>query len=363
LATKAQSLIGQPVQISVGGQTQRLPMMWIGQSVDTSLIHTSIREYHGLPVLTSLGCAIRRPSLLARHFGPDLKARLNVRGPLMLDSGGFAMMKRRIKSWTVRDVSIVYERVDADLVVSLDIPPRLSEPPRIRAEKLRRTLSNLAYLAPKFGTRLVPVVQGRTVLEIEKSCEGILRSAPSPIWIGIGGLVPLILRSGMHKTARADTPQMVIAQTIRVVRSYFPNSVLHVFGVGSAQTMLALFGLGAHSADSIGWRQAAGFGSIYLPGRNQRLLSWKSNSPQPRPIINEAELALLARCACPACGPIERIDRRIKYLEAGFEARSIHNLWVLRNEIDALISARSANREKEFLAERLSGAWTSVILN
>jgi tRNA-guanine family transglycosylase len=336
-------------------------MMWLGQSVDTSVIHSSVPEYKSLPVLTSLGCAIRRPALLTSRFGPNLKSTVQAGGPLMLDSGGFALMKNETHDWTAQHVSDVYDRVDADIVASLDVPPGLADERRARARKLRRTLDNLAILAPRFGARLMPVVQGRTPKEIAESCEGISSRFPDPAWIAIGGLVPLLQISGFHRVAKDDTPQARIAYSVRTVRSCFPNSILHVFGVGSIQTMLALFGLGAQSADSIGWRQAAGYGSIYLPGTNQRLLSWNSETPQPRPIINQGERTLLAQCNCPACRPIKRLQHRIRRLSSGFGPRSLHNLWVLQSEIDSLIEARLAGKEMEFLAPRLSAAWMRAI--
>jgi tRNA-guanine family transglycosylase len=352
----------QPNSTLIGGHLHRLPMIWLGQSVDTSVLHVSIPEYRSLPVLTSLGCAIRRPSLLQSRFGPNLKSTLRVEGPLMLDSGGYAMMKNNAKSWTAKRVSAVYERVDADIVVALDIPPSLEDEPKVRGQKHRRTLRNLAVLAPKFGSRLMPVVHGRTPNEVERSCEGIRREVPKPVWIGVGGLVPLLHRTGFNRTDSANSPQSVIASTIHIVRSYFPAALLHVFGVGSIQTMLALFGLGAQSADSIGWRQAAGFGSIYIPGKSQRLLSWKMESKRPRPLISEADRYLLAKCECPVCRTIPQLQQRLRRLNTGFEPRSLHNLWVLRNEVIALAASRRENQEVEFLSRRLSDAWMSVVL-
>ena len=119
--------------------------------------------------------------------------------------------------------------------------------------------------------------------------------------------------------------------------------------------------LGAQSADSIGWRQAAGFGSIYLPGGNQRLLSWKSKSPQPRPLINASDRALLAECNCPVCRPIELLQYRVRRLNGNFTQRSLHNLWVLRREIDSLIVAQEGHRDIEFLSPRLSAPWLAAI--
>src|SRR5450759_3192058 len=78
------------------------PTVWLGQSADTSCICSTHPELNQKPFLTSLGCALRRPSLRESHFNAQLKTKLGVSGPLMVDSGGFALLMNPTARWPVR---------------------------------------------------------------------------------------------------------------------------------------------------------------------------------------------------------------------------------------------------------------------
>src|SRR3954471_12160417 len=103
------------------------PVVWLGQSVDTSSLCSSYPELQDGNFLTSLGCAIRRPSLVKTHFNGSLRGKLGVTGPLMLDSGGFALLKNSHAKWTVATVAKLIEAVSAEIYVSLDFPPVASD--------------------------------------------------------------------------------------------------------------------------------------------------------------------------------------------------------------------------------------------
>ena len=99
----------------------RTPIVWLGQSVRTTIV---TRRYPSLAAecwMASLGDAVHRPRLIERIFCGDLRERLAVTGPIMLDSGGFAMMMQN-KALRVSEVAQIYERTRADLCISLDLP-------------------------------------------------------------------------------------------------------------------------------------------------------------------------------------------------------------------------------------------------
>jgi hypothetical protein len=120
--------------------------------------------------------------------------------------------------------------------------------------------------------------------------------------------------------------------------------------------------MGAHSSDSQGWRHAAGFGSIYLPGKGQRILEWNRPHKRPRPIIDDEDRNLLAACSCPACQDHDDLEGRIRRLKGGFEPRSVHNAWVLYHEVAALRVAVRENRMQSFLASRLPLRWLEIVM-
>jgi hypothetical protein len=127
-------------------RTQDRPIVWLGQSVDTSSLCSSYPELQDGNFLTSLGCAIRRPSLLKTHFNGSLRRKLGVTGPLMLDSGGFALLNNPHARWTASTVATLIEAVSADVYVSLDFPPVASDTTDDRRSKIARSFQNYRSL-------------------------------------------------------------------------------------------------------------------------------------------------------------------------------------------------------------------------
>ena len=84
--------------------------------------------------MASLGDAIHRPRMLGTVFGPTLKQRLNVTGPLILNSGGFTFMMRNGRL-PLAAVARAFSDVDADVVISLDYPPLASDTVEVRRAK------------------------------------------------------------------------------------------------------------------------------------------------------------------------------------------------------------------------------------
>ncbi len=336
--------------------------MWVGQSVDTSVLTSGSPALRNLPMMVSTGCAIRRPSLLRTKFSRPLCQTLSVSGPIMADSGGFVLMKNPTAKWSISTLNLVYKATKPDLVVSLDIPPIEADSSITRRNKRRRTYRNLDQMLPEYGKRLVPVVHGQSLEEIARNCDAIRKRIECPAFIGLGGIVPLLNKSGSFRKPGSSTPQLFLGRALARIKQFFPDSCIHVFGVGAMQTMIGLFALGAGSSDSIGWRQAAGFGSIYLPGTNQRLLSWKkSGTKAPRPFVNKKELKLLSLCNCPTCDTSSSILKRIQKLDSGFAFRAIHNLWVLNEEVRTFGNLAETSGLQGFLESRLSPAWLSAI--
>jgi queuine/archaeosine tRNA-ribosyltransferase len=309
-----------------------MPTVWLGQSVDTSSICSKYSELNNIPFLTSLGCAIRRPSLKKSHFHSELRSKLGITGPLMVDSGGFALMMNPRSRWSIRDVSALINRIDAEIFVSLDHPPSRRDTSAQRQRKIKLSSRNFRILAERFPSKIImPVVHGRTTAEIELSIQSIKKHQPSPAWIGLGGIVPLLQNRTVSHEISKQTPELFIAQSIHKMRRTFPRSNIHAFGAGGTRTFPALFAFGADSADSIGWRQAAGFGSIFLPLRSQRAVGSTTEKPQ-RKLLDQSDLDQLELCKCPICVPGASLATKLDAFRRSFHALSIHNAWTLANQ-------------------------------
>ncbi|MGY4317606.1 hypothetical protein [Bradyrhizobium sp. JR3.5] len=306
--------------------------VWLGQSVDTSSICSNYQELQSLPFLTSLGCAIRRPSLRKTHLNANLRVKLGLNGPLMVDSGGFALSMNPSAKWSLRHVGDAIRDIQADIFVTLDIPPHRTDCARDRIRKIRQSADNYERLLERFPDKIImPVVHGRTRREVECCIDLIASISPRPRWVGIGGVVPLLQKRRLLADW-GDSTEAFIAMCLRSVSLRFNHSKIHVFGAGGTRTFPAMVAFGADSADSIGWRQAAGFGSVFLPLKSQRIVARRGDERAVRKVLDKSDADDLMRCDCPICRSRTTSKLRIASFKKSFHNRSIHNAWVIANQ-------------------------------
>ncbi len=177
----------------------------------------------------------------------------------------------------------------------------------------------------------MPVVHGRSRSEVEFCLRQLASISSQPSWVGIGGVVPLLQKRRLLADFEG-TPEDFIAMSLGATRERFQHSKIHVFGAGGTRTFPAMVALGADSADSIGWRHAAGFGSVFLPLKSQRIISRGVNGRAVRKILDRADAADLMRCKCPICSSALSFRGRIGLLKKSFHNRSIHNAWVIAHQ-------------------------------
>lgn len=324
-----------------GRPNLRAPIVWLGQSVRTTIVTKRYPSMAAECWMVSLGDAIHRPRLIDRVFCGDLRERLAVTGPIMLDSGGFTMMTKD-RGLRVSDVAQIYSRTTADLCISLDVPTLRGDRRRTRARKYEETLTNLRQLIDCVcSSRLVPVVHGLRREEIVANCQLIGSLISRPKLVCIGGLVPL-LRSAGKQSARRDRAFAWVASMVSTVKAYFPSAIIHVLGAGSPQTVAAVIQCGADSTDSLAWRRAAGFGTIFLPSTSERFIRPRDRKRAgSRPTLNTKELEMLACCECPACSEWQQVDRREAELAESYLARAVHNAFVVLADAKAAVLNRS----------------------
>lgn len=309
------------------------PMIWLGQSARTTVVTRLYPELAGERWMASLGDVVHRPRMAETVFRHALKEKLHVTGPVMLDSGGFTMMSRA-SHLAAADVLSIYRDSPAELLVSLDCPPLASDDEDVRKSKYWQTIRNYAFLLDNLGgERLVPVLHGITPDELADNCSILSKLNARPAWVCVGGLVPLLRRSGGQGRA-AQAARESLRQSISLVRARFPQSTLHVLGAGSPGTISAALRCGADSVDSVGWRRAAGFGTIFLPGGSERFVAPRDRMrPKSRPSLDESEVAILEVCECPPCARAGALDQRLKSLAACYLARAAHNAHVLLGDV------------------------------
>jgi queuine/archaeosine tRNA-ribosyltransferase len=254
----------------------------------------------------------------------------------MVDSGGFALSTKETCRWTWREVAEQMSRIDADIFVSLDYPPHLSDSKERRWKKINASMRNFGRLSEVVKDKIVmPVIHGRTVPEIELSIRLLSEYGKKFGWVGLGGMVPLLQHRRAAYEVSSMTAEVFMGAALSLIRQTFPDSMLHVFGAGGTRTFPAVYALGADPGDSIGWRQAAGFGSIFLPLQSQRAVRWNRKNGAPRKTLSEADLSQLQRCGCSICMENPMIGAKVKAFRRGFYERAIHNAWTISNQFRA----------------------------
>jgi queuine/archaeosine tRNA-ribosyltransferase len=317
---------------------------------------------HDTPLMVSIVDITARPNLRKVIAAIGIKAHLGVSGPVVIDSGGYSFMTEKWSNVTADDVVNVYRYLNADIYAALDLPPAPHDDRETRLRKWRKTLRNLDQML--IGLReqcLMPIIHGHTLDEVQKACRDIRQRVARPSIVALGGMVPFMRglmqrqfsyerRNGM----RADGATFV-ADAISVCRAEFAGSHLHVFGAGSTTTAVALLVLGADSVDSLAWRRAAGFGTIFLAGHAERIISRRDRLLNSRPRIARKNYNLLDGCCCPVCIPYDQARERSRALGNSYIARAVHNVWTLRMEEIAFRDAIVAGTVAEFAASRITG--------
>ena len=251
-----------------------------------------------------------------------------------------SFQESKFSIWTVKAVGDLIEKADADIFVTLDLPPGPDDSVSDRKKKIIRSMRNFQTLRERFPNRTVmPVVHGRTMRELELSLQLIDYDASTPSWIGLGGVVPLL--QNRRTRGLGESPECFIARAVTLVRASFPQSRIHVFGAGGTRTLPAVFALGAHLGDSIGWRQAAGYGSIFLPMKSQRVVRWNPDKNPPRKLLDESDLTQIENCRCPVCRG-KSVGQRLDAFRRHFYDRSIHNAWTLLHQVQSWPRSRAA---------------------
>jgi len=315
-----------------------------------------------VPLMVSAADIAVRPYLRRAIRATGIKAHLGSSGPILVDSGGYSLMTAAHAPFKIDDLIELYRYLKADAYAALDLPPSPGDSRKVRSGKWQATLSNLDRMLKALpDARLMPVIHGHSLDEIVSACRDIQRRTDCPPIVALGGMVPFLRgqMSGQHFSYKrangfSGTGETFLADAISTCRTEFPSSHIHVFGAGSTTTAVALFSLGAHSVDSLAWRRAAGFGTIFLAGLAERTVSSKERLRESRPRLTAKDRELLKQCRCPVCVKHPKIEDKMDALGASYVARAVHNVWTLRAEETAFRRAKAKGYIAAFAVSRIS---------
>jgi len=299
----------------------RTPCFWITQGVDG--MPKPWDHFHVDNVMVNAYEILRSPAWTKRVREDGIHKSIGFDGPIMMDSGGFLLLKKKMMVVKLEDIVDLYEKSYTNYCVALDCPVRPSTHFSREREVQKITLGNLSKMMALRKTNnpyMVPVIHGSSIQSVEWFVSRLEKKADFD-FIGVGSLVPSLFKL---KGALGIRDAISI---IAYIRKRLPEATLHTFGVGSMITMHLMFLLGIDSIDSSAWRTKAAYGAIQLRGVGDRYITSNRRSLVKRKLSKD-EKHMLEDCRCPGC----RGDG-LRGLRRSFRLRALHNAWVFQQEV------------------------------
>jgi queuine tRNA-ribosyltransferase-like protein len=247
-------------------------------------------------------------------------------GELFCDSGGYQLLKRTA-AVPANEVLEIQRLLGGHFNAALDDS-------RDKAKNIRNLRAWLRYADRFPAFRVVPVVPYDAELSHLRT---IAAMCPATKIVAIGKVAPTL-----GPLRRPDAFRRVL-RSLRRIRDVFPQSHLHVFGVGGMATAILLFHL-VDSVDSSSWIHEARYGRVRTFGGPTATVR--------TPAMARRFLRSSRTCQCPTCFegcPSVVASEGIR----GIVARSLHNAWVLMREVATLNESLAAGAFADFAEARV----------
>jgi 7-cyano-7-deazaguanine tRNA-ribosyltransferase len=358
----SRSTNSRPEFHQIGQWRFRRPVVWLGHDIKHPI--DVWNELPNCPGILINAHQVQRSTLFRERAQEDgLVSALGKRIPTFLDSGGFASQQSGLSKITPSILMSFERQLRPDIVATLDFPLSLQVDRRENHRRWKKTIRNTALLNCEIQNAvLAPVIHALSLTVVGRRKREIDAIIPKPKIVCIGGLVPLvqgIRLNGRFSNLTGMSPTIArwtfIARLILQVRQLYPDTMLHVFGIGSLTTALLLFELGVDSIDSVAWRRKASFHAISLPGLSDRYPKARENCQRLRQPLTSKCHGILEECSCPSCDG-KSLRRRLNLLSKCFRARALHNAHVFLGEVASYAQSLERGKSSEFIETRLSGS-------
>ncbi len=262
----------------------------------------------------------------------DVHKLLRFDGPIMTDSGAYQLMQYGGIEVSNREIVEFQCRLRSDIGVPLDVPTRAEDSREKAFESVVTTLSRLREVSSVIeecrSTLWAAPIQGGAYLDLLRYC------ARKVVDLGLFEVYS-IAALGSPTTFLERFLFDRVMLMIKTVREEIPSAVpLHLFGAGHPLVIPFAVAMGVDLMDSASY-------AIYA--RDGRYMTWRGTYR-----IEELEYF---PCACPVC---RRYDPR-DLLEMSRDERTkllaLHNLYVLKSELDRVKQCIREGRLWEYLEE------------
>ena len=324
---KETDLLGRMGTMRVGAKTIETPYMFpvihpVSQSVPTEQL--SSMGFGGLMTNSYILHSRRRQEALER----GIHRLLGFDGIFMTDSGGYQVLEYGDLGLSYRQVAAFQSDIGSELAVTLDRPTGYPQERSVAEQTVEYSLKNAKATLKEFREK-------------------------DTLWVGPiqGGLYPDLVRRSATSMVAAGFEFLALGSPVQVMESYMfadlvrmimsakrsiPYSVpLHLFGAGHPLTMSLAVALGCDTFDSASYMIFARTGRYMSRGVVMTLKSMKH-----------------LPCSCPVC--VKTSVKELLSLEHPERTRrlSTHNLFVLKEELEACKEAISEGRLWDLVEER-----------
>ena len=269
----------------------------------------------------------------------DIHETMEFEGQIFVDCGIFQkgfykhfVNERKVVEYLFKIIEW-YRHLKPDIASALDIPSQKCANKKVKVSRLKWSIKNYKVMREVIDT---PLYLGVSVFSLDeiKLAHKLINNivGDTPEYIALGGLVPL-----MRQFEKNIKLGKIILRTIFEFHKVFPNSYLHVYGLGDHIWYPLIRLVGATSSDYASYVLISAKGKVILPGTFPKYISNITRIKKDNKLVyyrrpkdqtfSKEEIKLLNSCQCPVCKKFS-----VKELESNLEYRLIHNLFVILEE-------------------------------
>ncbi|ASJ04530.1 tRNA guanosine(15) transglycosylase TgtA [Thermococcus barossii] len=323
---KARDAAGRIGKLTVNGKTVETPaIMPVINPKQLIVTPKELKEMGFDMVITNSYIIYKTPELREKALEIGIHQLLDYDGIIEVDSGSFQLMRYGGVDVTNREIIEFQERIGVDIGTFLDIPTPPDAPREKAEEDLRITLERAKEAEGVKNIAMNAAVQGSTYPDLRTYAARKLSEMNFEIH-PVGAVVPL-----MESYRYKDLVDVVIASKLGLR----PDRPVHLFGAGHPMIFALAVAMGVDLFDSA---------SYALYAKDDRYLTSEGTKR-----LEELEYF---PCSCPVCSRYTPQELREMPKEERTRLLALHNLWVIREELNRVKQAIKEGTLWELVDER-----------
>ncbi len=323
---KARDAAGRIGRLTVNGKTVETPaIMPVVNPKQLIVTPKELKEMGFGIIITNSYIIYKTPELRERALSEGIHGLLDYDGIIEVDSGSFQLMRYGGVEVTNREIVQFQHDIGVDIGTFLDVPTPPDAPREKVEEDLRVTLRRAREAEGIKEIAMNAAVQGSIYPDLRTYAARKLSEMDFEIH-PIGAVVPL-----MEAYRYRELVDVVIASKLGLR----PDRPVHLFGAGHPMVFALAVAMGVDLFDSA---------SYALYAKDDRYLT-----PEGTKRLDELEYF---PCSCPVCSRYTPQELREMPKEERTRLLAIHNLWVIREEINRVKQAVREGTLWELVDER-----------